>query len=287
MKQDSATNISWDRVIEPKRGWMDIPWRELWRYRDLIWLLARRDMKASYKQTVLGPFWFIAQPLLTTLVFSFVFGRMARMGTDHIPHFLFYMAGIAPWNFFAECINKSAHSFTRNSQVFGKIYFPRLAMPLSGMLVNFTTFVIQMTVLFVGMGFYWIKGIHFEANWRICILPLLVIQMAMLGMGIGCIISALTTRFRDLAMGIGFGVQLWMFGSSVVFPLSRIAEHDRWIFSTLNPMVPVIESFRFALLGSGLVERSQLYASFGISAVIFLVGVAMFNRVEQTVMDTV
>jgi len=283
----TETEPKWDRVIQPKRGWFDIPWRDLWKYRDLIWLLAKRDMTATYKQTVMGPFWFIVQPLMTTVVFSFLFGRMARLGTDHIPHFLFYMAGLAPWNFFAECINKTAHSFTRNVQIFGKVYFPRLAMPISAVIVNFTVMMVQMTVLFIGMAIYWVKGVQIDMNWRVLLLPLLVLQMAMLGVGVGCIVSSLTTRFKDLGIGIGFGVQLWMFGSSIVFPLSRIAEQDRWIFSTFNPMVPVVETFRFALLGAGLVERWQVMLSFGISATVFAIGIALFNRAEQTVMDTI
>lgn len=276
----------WSRTLRPHRGLLEIPWRELWAYRDLIWLLARRDVSAAYKQTVLGPLWFVLQPILTTVVFSFLFGRLAKFGTDHLPHFLFYMAGLLPWNYLADCINKTSHTFTRNAAVFGKVYFPRMVMPLSVALTSLLAVAAQAVVLGLAMAFYIWKGAPVEPSWRVLILPVLLLQTGMLGLGLGAIVSALTTRFKDLALGVGFGVQLWMYASCVIFPLSRIGPEQRWVF-LLNPMVPVVEGFRFALLGTGLVELPHLLGSFAACTAVFVLGVVVFNRAEQTVMDTV
>ncbi len=289
-----STPRHWVKEITPARGLLDVPWRELWAYRDLVALLALRDISASYKQTVLGPLWFVLQPILTTVVFSFLFGRMAKLGTDGMPHFLFYMSGLLPWVFFADCVNKTALTFSKNAQVFGKVYFPRLAVPLANVLTNLLAFSVQAGVFTLALGYYlWIAPrlfpempLHVHPNWRILIVPLMLAQTAMLGLGIGCIIAALTTRYRDLALGVGFGLQLWMYASSIIFPVSRISPDMRWLFF-LNPMVPIVEGFRFALLGSGLVEKWQLFMSFGLCAGVLVAGVMMFNRVEQTVMDTV
>ncbi len=276
----------WTKVIGPERRLLDIPWRDLWAYRDLILLLSRRDISITHKQTVLGPLWFVIQPLLATAAFSFLFGRMAQLGTDHLPHFLFYMSGMVIWNFFAECVNKTAHTFTRNAQLFGKVYFPRLAVPVSSLLTGLLSFAVQFGILLIGLVFYLCKGAPVHPNWRVLALPFVLVQVAMLALGVGCIVSALASRYKDLSLGIGFGLQLWMFASSIVFPISRIPAKDRWLLY-LNPMVPVIETFRFALLGAGLVEKWHLALSFGISAAVLFVGVMLFNRVEQTVMDTV
>ncbi len=282
----SAPPITWTKIIVPARNAFDISWRELWAYRDLIRLLAKRDISAGYMQTVLGPFWFILQPILTTAVFSFLFGRMAKMGTENIPHFLFYMSGLMAWGYFAECVNKTSMTFLRNAPIFSKVYFPRLAVPFSIILTNLLGFLIQLGIFLVALAFYMWKGAPVHPNWRIVLLPALLIQMAMLGIGTGCIVASLTTRYRDLSLGVGFGVQLWMYASSIVFPISRIAPDDRWIFY-LNPMVPVVESFRFAFLGTGLVEPIHLIVSFGVSLCIMLLGLSMFHRTEQTAMDAV
>ncbi len=287
---------TWDKEIVPRRGLLAIPWRELWRYRDLILLLSKRDLSAQYKQTVLGPVWFIIQPLLTTLVFSFLFGRVAGLGTDHIPHFLFYMGGLVPWAYFSDCVNKTAHTFTRHAPLFGKVYFPRLAVPLAQSLTSLAGFAVQFTVFMIGIGFYLAKARWFpdplhpfvlNPNWHVILLPVFLLQMAMLGLGVGLIISSLTTRYRDLALAVGFGVQLWMYASSVVFPLAKIKEVKFRAIMALNPMVPTIESFRFAFLGEGMVTKIQFATSLTTSALVFLIGLIMFTRTERTVMDTV
>jgi lipopolysaccharide transport system permease protein len=295
---------TWDREISPRRNLLDIPVRELWRYRDLVWLMAKRNITAQYKQTVLGPLWFVIQPLLTTVVFSFVFGRIGQAdkngqviqaGVSNLPHFLFFMSGLVLFGYFSDLVNKAAVTFTRNSQLFGKVYFPRLAMPLSGALTSLAAFAVQFGVFMVGFAYYAVKmhwfpdpehPIHLDPNWRMVMLPVLLLQITMLGTGAGLMIAALTTRYRDLQMGVGFMVQLWMFCSSVVIPLSSLPEKYQPYFK-LNPMVPIIESFRFAFLGKGLVTQVDLVISFATCAVIFFGGLIMFSRTEQTVMDTV
>jgi len=292
----SQSDPVWRKIIIPRRGLFSIPWGELWAYRDLIWLLGLRDVSATYKQTVLGPFWFILQPLLTTVAFSFLFGRMAGFGsTDHTPHFVFYMSGLVIWNFFSDCINKISLTFTRNAQLFGKVYFPRMVAPLANVLSCLVPFFVQFAILTIAIVYYVYGDLHLpagaapshvEPNWRIFLLPFLLGQTALLALGAGFIVSALTTRYKDLSMGIGFGIQLLMYGSSIILPMSRFSPSQRWIFY-FNPMVSIVEGFRFALLGHGLVEKWQLFMSFGFCLATFLFGVVVFNRVEQTVMDTV
>jgi lipopolysaccharide transport system permease protein len=277
---------TWSRVIVPRRALLQVPVREIWAYRDLVFLMAVRDLTANYKQTILGPFWFVLQPLMTTAFFTVIFGRMAKLGTDGLPPLLFYFSGITLWSYLAECVNKSSNTFVRNAQIFGKVYFPRMVVPLASALTALATFLVQYSIFCAFLWFYWAKGQPVHPSWRIIFTPFLVAQLAMLGVGMGCIVSALSTRFRDLTMGITFGVQLWMYASSIIFPLSRVAPEDRWMFA-LNPIVPVVEAFRFAYLGFGIVERWQLILSFGVSAAIFILGVALFNHAEQTAMDSV
>lgn len=276
----------WTKEILPIHGWLHLPWRELWAYRDLIVLLALRDVSANYKQTLLGPLWFIIQPLLATVFFSFLFGRMARIGTDHLPHFLFYFSGFILWQFFSECVNKTSNTFTRNAHIFGKVYFPRLAMPLSSVVTGLFTFVIQFTILLIALGIYLGKGIPLEPNWRVVITPLLLLLLTMLGLGLGCTISSLSTRYKDLGLGVGFGLQLWMFASSIVFPLSKISADKQWILQ-LNPIVPIVEAFRFAFFGVGRVNLSTLTYSAVVCTGVFLLGILLFHRAERNVMDTV
>lgn len=280
-------NLSeWNEVLTPDRGWFDFRLGELWRYRDLVMRFFRRDFVASYKQTILGPLWFVIPPVLTTLIFTVIFGRVGKMNTNGQPDFLFFMVGVTAWQYFASCLTRAATTFTSNAAVFGKVYFPRLVMPLSTILTNLLTFAIQFGVFLLFLGFYWMRGANVEPNWRVIIVPLLLVHMAALGMGIGCIISALTTRFRDLAYMVAFGTQLWMYGSCVVVPLSQISKDWRWLF-ILNPMVPIIEAFRFAFLGGGMVETWHLAISGVMTLILLFVGLVMFSRAEKTFMDTI
>lgn len=283
---DAPEDLSqWSKVITPQRGWLDVRWRDLWHYRDLIYMFVRRDFVGTYKQTVLGPLWFFLQPLFTTIVFTIVFGRIAKISTDSIPAPLFYLSGVVMWQYFADCLNKTSGTFTGNAELFGKVYFPRLAVPLSVVITSLLAFAIQLTLFLCFFVYFKLHGAPIHLSYRVMVLPVLVVQMAALGLGVGCLVSALTTRYRDLAVAVGFGVQLWMYASAVVYPLSSIPREWRWLL-VLNPMVPIIEAFRFAFLGSGVVEIWQLAVGAGVSLVVLLGGVLIFNHVEKTFSDT-
>ena len=278
--------IQWTEIITPQQGWFDVRLGEIWQYRDLIWQFFRRDFVSSYRQTVLGPLWFVLPPLFTTLVMVVVFGRVAKVSTDGTPHILFFLLGVTAWNYFASCLTKTATTFTGNASLFGKVYFPRLTVPVSVVLNNMATFGIQFAIFLAIFLYQWGQGAQVEPNWRIVLVPILLVQMGALGLGLGCLVSALTTRYRDFGMFVGFGVQLWMYVSCVVFPLSSVAPGMRWVF-ILNPMVPIIESFRVAVLGRGVIEIWQLALSFGLSGAFLFVGLLMFHHVERTFTDTV
>jgi lipopolysaccharide transport system permease protein len=276
----------WTEIIRPHGPLIDLKFRELWAYRDLILLFVRRDFVAQYKQTILGPAWHFVQPLFTTVVFTIVFGKIARIPTDGAPPFLFYMAGTVIWAYFATTLNGTANTFVRNANIFGKVYFPRLVMPLSVTISALISFGIQFALFLILLGWFFAIGTELRPNAWMLATPLLVLMMAMLGLGMGIIVSASTTRYRDLAVLVGFGVQLLMFASPVVYPLSALPEPYRsWM--ALNPIAPILEAFRYAYLGAGSVSLAQLAVSAAVSSAVLIVGVALFNRVERTFMDTV
>jgi lipopolysaccharide transport system permease protein len=278
---------AWTKVIRPQRRLLWVPWRELWHYRDLIWTLASRDIATTYKQTVLGPLWFILQPLMVTVVFSFLFGRMANFQSDHIPHYLFYMGGLVPWGFFSETVLKNSNVFVTNANLFSKVYFPRFSVLLAGLLTNLVPLGVQFLLFLVGLAYYLIIQDPFtHPNWWILATPLIFGQLAALAMGLGGAISALSRRFRDLALSLRMTLQLLMFGSAIVFPLSRIAEHERWIFM-LNPVVPPIEFFRYAFVGKCYASPRDLAVSAAVSLAVFFLGLILFHRAEQNAMDSV
>ncbi len=276
----------WDLVIRPQRSWWDLRLDELWRYRDLVLLFVRRDFVSVYKQTILGPLWYLIQPVLTTLVFTVIFGNIARLPTDGLPSFLFYMSGTVIWSYFADCLNKTSTTFISNAGLFGKVYFPRLAVPLSILISNLITFSIQFALFLVFLGYFWLSGAAVQPGLYVLLLPLLLLMMAGFGLGFGIIVSSLTTRYRDLRYLVGFGVQLWMYATPVIYPLSAIPEGYRALIQ-LNPITPIIEAFRYAFLGAGSLDPGHLLYSFGAMLVVLLLGVLLFNRVEQTFMDTV
>ena len=276
----------WDLVIRPRRHWLDLRLGELWRYRDLVGLFVWRDFVAQYKQTILGPLWYLAQPLLTTLIFTVVFGNIAGLSTDGQPRFLFYLAGTTIWSYFAACLNKTANTFVANAAVFGKVYFPRLALPISVLISNLVTFGIQLAQLAIFIIIWGFAFAPVHPTLWVALLPVLVLMMAGLGLGLGIIVSALTTRYRDLQVLVVFGVQLLMYATTVVYPLSATPEKWRWLI-VLNPLTPIVECFRLALLGSGTVTGWQLLYSFGLTVVILAIGVLIFTRVEDTFMDTI
>ena len=272
-------------VIEPKTGWFDIDLEGLWKYRDLILLFVKRNFIAQYKQTILGPAWAIIQPMLTTVIFTVVFGSMAGLSADGVPSFLFYMSGTIAWTYFSTCLTKTADTFTGNARIFGKVYFPRLVMPISTVLTNLIAFSIQFTMFLGFLVFYVVRG-EVHPSIYMLLLPLIVVQMAMLALGSGIIISALTTKYRDLKMLISFGVQLWMYGTPVAYDI-RIVPQKLLGMYMLNPMTPIINSFRKAFLGIGVFQPRYYLCGWGVTLVILFIGVILFNQVEKTFMDTV
>lgn len=276
----------WTLVIRPKTRLFDLHLADLWRYRDLVMLFVRRDFVSFYKQTILGPLWFIIQPLLMTLTFTVIFGNIAQLSTDGLPKILFYMSGVTAWNYFSDCLLKTSETFTANSNLFGKVYFPRLAVPVSIVISNLIKFGIQLG-LFLGFYFYFLaKGTVFRPTLALLLMPALVLLMAGLGLGSGIIVSSLTTRYRDLRFLVQFGAQLLMYSTPVIFPLSKLPAQYRWIMLA-NPMTPVIETFRYAFLGTGTFSWSFLGISAVATLLILAVGILLFNKVEKTFMDTV
>ena len=276
----------WDLIIEPKRAWYDLRLKQVWRYRDLVMLFVRRDFVSYYKQTILGPLWFLIQPLLTTITFTVIFGQIAALPTDGLPQFMFYLSGTVIWGYFAECLRKTSDTFIANANIFGKVYFPRLVMPISILFSNLITFGIQFLLFLAFLAFFLISGSAISVTWYVLVLPLLLFLMAGLGLGFGIIISSLTTKYRDLRFLVTFGVQLWMYATPVIYPVSSIPERWRWVV-LVNPITPIVETFRYAFLGAGTVSWGMLGYSFGFMIAVFFMGVVLFNRVEQTFMDTV
>ena len=276
----------WTLIIRPTRRWYDLRLGELWSARDLILLFVWRDFVSYYKQTILGPLWYLIQPILTTLVFTIIFGRIAGLSTDELPPFLFYMAGTVIWSYFSSCLTKTADTFVGNAGLFGKVYFPRLAVPVSILISSLIAFGIQFG-LFVGFViFYLIIGAPVQPNQAILLTPLLVLMMAGFGLGFGIIISSLTTRYRDMRYLVTFGVQLWMYATPVIYPISAVPPKLQPLIMA-NPLTPIVEIFRYAYLGGGTVSYWNLLYSFCFMVTVLLIGLVMFNRVEATFMDTV
>lgn len=282
----SIAGENWDLVITPKRGWLDIDLAGVWRYRDLVLLLFKRDFVALYKQTILGPLWYLIQPVLTTIAFTLIFSRVARIPTDDLPPFLFYMAGTVVWNYFATCMTKTSDTFTANAGIFSKVYFPRLVVPISVVLSSLLSFSIQFGLLLACMTFFWTTGAFNAFGPALLLVVPLVAYLAMLGLGVGMIVSSVTTRYRDLVFLLGFATQLWMFATPIVYPLSQIPEAWRAAFM-LNPMVAPVETFRAVVLGTGTVTLALWAASVLVTAVTVILGLLLFAKAERTSMDTV
>lgn len=274
-------------IIRPHRSLLDLRLIELWNYRDLLFMFVKRDFLASYTQTILGPLWFFIQPIFTTIMFVFVFGNIAGISTDGQPKILFYLSGLVIWNYFSDCLNKTANVFVANAGIFGKVYFPRLITPLSIIVSGLLRFSIQF-MLFIGVFiFYYFKGeVIFSWNAAIAILPVLLILMAGFALGLGMIISSLTTKYRDLAMFIGFGVGLLMYATPVIYPLSSVPSKYQFIVNA-NPISPIVETFRYAFLGSGHFSLMHLLYSLICMLIFLFAGIIIFNKVEKNFMDTV
>ncbi len=273
-------------VVSAKRGLFNLNLKELWKYRDLVILFVKRDLKNVYKQTVLGPLWIVINPFLSTFVFTVIFGMIANISTDGIPQFLFYMSGNILWSYFSNCFNRASSTFLSNARIFGKVYFPRLVMPLSGIIYNSITFLVQFVMFAILVAVYALTGANVHPNFLVLALPLFLIHIAFLGTGTGLIISSLTTKYRDLNVLVSFGLTLWMYLTPVVYPVSQIPESFRFIM-LLNPVAPIVETFRFAFLGSGSFEWIYLLTSAAVTAVILILGMIVFNQVEKNFIDTV
>ena len=277
---------NWDLIITPRKKWYDLQLLDVWRYRDLITLFVRRDFVSRYKQTILGPLWFIIQPLITSLVFTVIFGSIADLPTDGLPQFLFYLSGNVMWGYFSACLNGTSDTFIANAGIFGKVYFPRLVTPLSIIISNLISFAIQF-VFFLGFfAFFYIRGATISLTPWAFTLPLLIVLMAGLGLGFGIIISSMTTKYRDLRYLVTFGVSLWMYATPVIYPVSSIPERWRWV-ANVNPITPIIETFRAGFLGAGNASWTGLSYSASFMLVVMFIGVVIFNRVEKTFIDTV
>ena len=283
-----ASNSDYTTVIKPHAGLFNLKLREVWAYRDLVFILARRDIVAVYKQTILGPLWFLVSPVLTVFVYMFVFGSIAGISTDGMPQAVFYLGGITLWNYFSSCFTATANTFTANAQIFGKVYFPRIVAPMANVLSNMVKLFIQM-LLFVGVLAYYLgqndSTIHLTEE--IYLLPVLILMMAGLSLGIGIIISSLTTKYRDFKNFIGFGVSLLMYASPVIYPISAVKDKGYGAMLAYNPIAPIIETFRYIFTGHGSLDWGGLIIS-GIATILILFfGLVLFNRVERTFMDTV
>jgi lipopolysaccharide transport system permease protein len=276
----------WDLIIEPQTSLFELNLKDVWRYRDLLWMFVKRDFVSFYKQTILGPLWFFIQPLFTTIIYTFIFGGLANLSTDGLPQPLFYMTGITAWNYFADCITKTSTVFKDNANIFGKVYFPRLIMPLSIVTSNLVRFGVQMLLLIIMMGYYAAQNASFTITPAILLFPVLVILMALLGLGLGLIITALTTKYRDLAFLVTFGIQLLMYTTTVIYPLSSAPEKYKTLIS-LNPMTGIIEAFRYAFLGQGQISVNTLGYSTLFTIIVMVLGILIFNKTEKTFVDTV
>jgi lipopolysaccharide transport system permease protein len=277
---------NWTEIIKPKKGVFDLHLRELWRYKDLLMLLVRRDFVSVYKQTILGPLWYIVQPLFTTLIMFVVFNKIAKLSTDGLPPILFYMIGNIAWGYFASCLTKTSNTFISNASIFGKVYFPRLIVPFSIIVSSLFAFFTQILLFIVLLIYYYFHGFHISVGPSMLVVPYLIVLMAFLGLGLGIIISSLTTKYRDLAFLLTFGVQLFMYASPVIYPISATGGILRRIIM-LNPMTSIIEGFRYAFLGSGMFEINYLIYSTVCAFVILFIGILVFNRVERTFMDII
>ena len=282
----TQSESEWTLEIKPVSGWFNFHLKDVWKYRDLLFMFVKRDFVSVYKQTILGPFWFFLQPILTTITFTIVFGNIAKIPTDGIPPILFYMSGIVCWGYFSDCLTRTSSTFITNANIFGKVYFPRLVSPLSNIISLLMKFGIQMILLIGFLIYFKMNGSDVNPNIYILLTPYLILLMAGLGLGFGIIVSSLTTKYRDLTFLVSFGVQLLMYATPVIYPLSALPEKYKWIVLA-NPMTSIVDTFRFAFLGAGTFNADNLLYTSVFVVIILSIGIIVFNRVEKTFMDTV
>jgi lipopolysaccharide transport system permease protein len=283
---DKNTSLEWSKVIESKHSLFDLELKEVWRYRDLVYMLVKRDFVTSFKQTVLGPLWFFINPIFTTVMYVIVFGNIANLSTDGAPQMAFYLAGVTLWNYFSSCLNGTSSVFRGNAGIFGKVYFPRLVMPLSIVISNLMRFGVQFGLFIVVVLYYLIVEGSVHPNLWILATPFLIVLMAAFAMGTGMIFSAMTTKYKDISMLLSFGISLYMYITPVVYPVSSIPEKYRWI-AEYNPLTGIFECFKYAYLGVGEFSLGMLAYSTIVISIIMVVGILIFNKVEKSFMDTV
>jgi len=286
MSKETTDEESWDVLITAKRKWLGLNFRELHQYKDLVKLMIRREFVSVYKQTIFGPLWFVFQPLMSTFLYMFVFGNIAQMGTDDIPQALFYFSGTMLWTFFATTLQKCSDTFVNNAGLFGKIYFPRFIMPIAYVANAFFTLLIQFAVLIVFHIYYVARGVTFNVSWWLLVMPVYIVQLGLLGIGFGIMISAWTTKYHDLRNLVSFGLSLLMYATPVVYPISSIPAQWKMLFQ-INPVAPVIEMFRYSLFGKGSCDLKMWAYSLIVSVVVFLLGLMTFNHNEQTFVDVI
>ena len=278
----------WTTEIRPKDSLLSVDFKEIWRYRDLMMLFVKRNIITQYKQTVLGPLWFLIQPLMTTVMYMVVFGGIAKISTDGLPQPLFYLAGISFWQYFADCLNKTSNTFVSNAGIFGKVYFPRLVTPLSDVISNLVRFGIQFGLFLVVYLYYVIfTDATIHPNWYALLFPVLVAMLAGLALGFGILFSSMTTKYRDLQLLLGFFVSLWMYATPVIYPLSTISNETLRLVMQLNPLTGIVEFFKYGMLGVGHHEWWMLGYSFTFMVVLLAIGIVVFNKVQKSFMDTV
>lgn len=280
------TREKWDLILEPKNKLLDLKIREIIRYRDLVFMFVKRDFATAYKQTVLGPLWYIIQPLISTIMYTFVFGNLANIGTDGIPYILFYYGGTMLWTYFSSTFTSASSVFTTNSAMFGKVYFPRLTVPISTTIGHIIKLAIQFATLLVFYFYYMFTGSPIQPSWWVLAFPLLIIWIGFLGCGLGMIISALTTKYRDLNQLVTFGISLAMYATPIVYPLSEAPANLEWVFY-INPMSAPVELFRIWFYGAGNVPGDMIALSLGMTAFFFFIGLVLFNRNERTFVDVI
>jgi lipopolysaccharide transport system permease protein len=278
----------WTTEIRPKDSLLSVDFKEIWRYRDLMMLFVKRNIITQYKQTVLGPLWFLIQPMMTTVMYMVVFGGIAKISTDGLPQPLFYLAGISFWQYFADCLNKTSNTFVSNAGIFGKVYFPRLVTPLSDVISNLLRFGIQFGLFLVVYLYYVIfTDVQIHTNWYVLMLPILVLMLAGLALGFGILFSSMTTKYRDLQLLLSFFVSLWMYATPVIYPLSTITNPTLRMVMQLNPLTGIVEFFKYGMLGVGVHDWWMLGYSFAFMVVLMAIGIIVFNKVQKSFMDTV
>ena len=284
-----SSDSGWTTVIQPKDKLLNINLRELWSYRDLCSLFVKRNITTQFKQTVLGPLWYLIQPTMTVIMYMVVFGGIANISTDGLPQPLFYLSGICLWQYFNDCLSKTSSTFTANAGIFGKVYFPRLIVPISTVISNLLRFAIQFGLFLVVYAIYqiWIIPGQIHTNWYALLLPLLIVMLAGLALGFGILFSSMTTKYRDMTLLLDYFVRLWMYATPVIYPLSTITNEKLRFVMSLNPLTGIVEAFKYGMLGEGQFSWTMLGYSFAFMVMLLAIGIVIFNRVQRTFMDTV